>query len=987
MPVGARNAVFGIGFRSFMHDIDRDNDNDVVHPEHEARINRQTAIDVLHEYHGPVRDAWLALQTERGQFGATVPVELLDRFLDGLIAFIREPDHAIPAALATHWRDTMVLSPEGLGTTAVALGLIGESLRSALSPLDPDTYDAVYGTASAALPAYTGEFVRSLMTISEVQPSETYWYEVSRRLTEDRERRVTQLAILNEVSAALSSTLSIDELYEIIYQQCGRLVDTTNFYIATIDPNLSEMTMELHYFGGKRRRDLEARPVWMGLTRSVIERGAPLMVDDYVAACRELGITPMPEIDQAKTYAWMGAPIVSNDRPIGIIATMSDRGPFDLDDLSIMAAVARQAGAAIANGRLYQAQITQANQLKAINHLARAFASMREPQALMDEAAALIRRFFGYSAVSIFVASPWDVDDDRLILRAQAGIDHGEELLGLTLRSGVQGIVGHAAALRQPVRVNDVTADPHYLDSPQTQHIRSEVAVPLLRDDRLLGVLDIESPELGAFSPEDVEVLTTVADQLAVALENADLFRQERKRRTELALILEAARAANSSLVLDDVIQRVAEGVADAVGLPSCVVYLYDESEERLLPSAFVAREGSQLDTTLVSQVVPTLPTSHLLRSICMTSQEPCALEMMTCEVNDDLARVLCASAVLAVPFIVKDHLLGFALVVSHDEEYHFSEHQLRVAYGIAGAAALALENARLYARSHSLGMAEERIRVAREIHDGIAQGLTAVSLHLEAADQMFARKPEKAHDKLRRALELTRDNLENARRSVLDLRASALQELTLTEAIQHRVEQFLDEQSGTNSPVTATVSGDAMHGRISSRLELSLYRIFEAALDNIARHAQATHVDVSLSRQGANVVLEIADNGAGFDVDSVMSNRRAGSSGTGASIRQFGLVAIRERVRLLRGTLEVESSDGRGTRLVVTVPFESQMVASANGAESDATSSLASQMNEDATNRYRVTMNDAKEPERKQGLSEPALASLHPSFFDDGAD
>lgn len=971
MPVDARLAVFGIGLLSFMHDID------IVALGHQDKAHRRTAADVLHECHESVRDAWLALLTERSQFGAIVPVELLTAFLEGLTGFIDEPDHAFPAGLAARWRDTMVLSPEGLGTTAVALGLIGESLRSGLSSLEPETYEAVYGIASAALPAFTGEFVRSLMTISDVQPSEAYWYEVSRRLTEDRERRVTQLAILNEVSAALSTTLSIEELYEIIYRQCGRLVDTTNFYIATIEPNLSEMTMALHYFGGARRRDLEGGPVRMGLTRSVIERGAPLMVDDYLAACRELGITPMPEIDQSRTYAWMGAPIISGDQPIGIIATMSDRGPFDLDDLSIMAAVARQAGAAIANGRLYQAQIVQANRLKAINHLARAFASLREPRALMDEAAALIRRFFGYSAVSIFVASPVDIDDDRLILRAQAGIDQGEELLGLTLRSGVQGIVGHAAARREPVLVNDVAADPHYVDSPQTQHIRSEVAVPLLRDDQLLGVLDIESPDLGAFSPEDVEVLTTVADQLAVALENADLFRQERKRRTELALILEAARAANSSLVLDDVIQRVAEGVADAVGLPSCVVYLYDESEERLLPSAFVAREGSRLDTTLVSQVAPTAGTSQLLRSICMTSKEPCALEMMTCDVNDELARVLCASAVLAVPFIVKEHLLGFALVVSHDAEYHFSEHQLRVAYGIAGAAALALENARLYARSHSLGMAEERIRVAREIHDGIAQGLTAVSLHLEAADQMLAKKPEKAHAKLRRALELTRDNLENARRSVLDLRASALQELTLAEAMQHRVQQFLDEQQDAGAPVTATVTGDPMCCRISSRLELSLYRIFEEALDNIARHAGATHVDVTLSRQGADVVLRISDNGAGFDVDSVMASRPSGSSSS--STRRFGLVAIRERVRLLRGNLEVESRDGQGTRLLVTVPYESQMVAATSEPEAESTA------NGSTANRRRVTTNNGTELERLE-RSEPALASLRPSLYEGGA-
>jgi two-component system sensor histidine kinase DegS len=107
------------------------------------------------------------------------------------------------------------------------------------------------------------------------------------------------------------------------------------------------------------------------------------------------------------------------------------------------------------------------------------------------------------------------------------------------------------------------------------------------------------------------------------------------------------------------------------------------------------------------------------------------------------------------------------------------------------------------------------------------------------------------------------------------------------------------------------------MYGRLSSRMELSLYRIFEEALDNVARHADATHIDVSIARGGEDVVLVVTDNGQGFDVEQALSARR--TPGT------FGLVAIRERVRLLHGTMEVQSADGQGTTLIVTVPYEAQ--------------------------------------------------------------
>ncbi len=858
-----------------------------------------------------VRDAWRQLLTERCGFGATLPDELLTGYVTALVEFLAEPDLAIPARLAADWREKIPLSVEGVATTAVAMGLLGEALRDGLGAKTDSEGAPLHAAVSAAIPSFSAAFVRSLMTNSEFQPSESYWYEISRRLTKERERRITQLAILNDVSTALASTLSLDELAKIIHEQCGRLFDTTNFYIATLNGDPDKMHVLYHHFGGRRVTGEGFDTLKIGLTRLVIDRGEPVVFDDYVAACRERGIEMAAHIDQETTWAWIGVPIIADDKTIGLLGMLSDKRAFSPEDAALLAAVARQAGAAIKNARLYQAQIIQANQLITINRIARAFATIRDPRQLAEEAARRIQSAFGYGVVMIFQANQ---GDDRLVLKTLAGVEDADDLVGFTVRAGHSGVVGRAAATRVPVVVPDVHENPDYISSPSTQHIRSEIAVPLLREDRLLGVLNVESPELDAFSEQDVSVLTTIADQLAIALENAELLREEQKRRAEVSLILNASQVANSSLVLDDVLQRVASGIADATGLPSCVVYLFDEDHERLLPSAFVAREGSRLDTTRISQIVPSAESSQLLKQIAMSAREPCALEMMSCEVEDELARVLCASAVLAVPFLVRDECLGFALVVSHDDAYHFSNHQLRVAFGIADSAALALENARLYARSHSLGMAEERIRVARDIHDGIAQGLTAISLHLEASEQMLEIKPDKAKAKLHRALELTRANLEDARRSVLDLRASALQELTLADALQHRLSQFEKEETGGLVSTSFTVENPG--GRISSRLELSLYRIFEEALDNVARHAGATHIDVSLRRVDGTIVLEINDNGSGFDVNGVMRNRKPGG--------KFGLIAIRERVRLLHGTLSVESS-AAGTTLCVEVPFEAQ--------------------------------------------------------------
>jgi two-component system NarL family sensor kinase len=868
----------------------------------------RAAVTLVRDHLEPIRAAWHALIAEQTRLAAGLPTSALNTYLVSFVEYLERPDPLIPARVAALWHQEVEPSRETISVTAVAIGLLSEALRLGVPE---DVLEPVQSGICAALGDYSAEVVRGLIGAVDLSPGEQHWYEVSRQLVEERERRITQLGILNEVSMALASTLSLDDLYDIIHEQVGRLVDNSNFYIATTGPTPGTMIIRLYYFKGQRRHDLAGQVVEAAFSRRVLAQAEPVMVDDYVAACRELGIPIQPpELEAMAPLAWLGVPIVSGNKAIGIITVATNRGTFDRDDSEILAAIARQAGVAIENARLFHEQLVQAQQLRAINDLSRAVATIREPWPLLDRAAELIRELFGYSLVAIFVAQP---DDDRLVLRAQVGMGQPGSMYGLTLRIGQQGIIGHAAATGEVILVNDVLNDSRYISIDETAHIRSEIAVPLLRDDRLLGVLDVESAMTNAFDQRDVELLKTAADQLAIALENADLLYQESKRRSEMAIVMRATQAANSTLVLDHVLQHVAEGIADAVGLPSCVIYLFDDEGDRLLPSAYVAREGSLLDTSRIHDLLPVQDATQLLQFVRDSGSDACSIDLQCCDGGVDLSQVLNASAVLAVPFVVKGRLLGVALVPAHEPGYQFASHQLRIAYGVASAAALALENARLYARSHTLGMAEERIRVARDIHDGMAQGLTAIALQLEAAEQMLRSKPDKAQAKIARALELARTNLEEARRSVLDLRASALEELTLSEALQRRMQQFNDEhreQGLTGACMTQ------LRGRLSSRVELSLFRVFEEALDNISRHSGASRVTATLNRDNGSVTLTVSDNGRGFDAIKALAG--------GPEHEGFGLVAIRERIRLLHGAFSIVSPpDGSGTTLQVVVPFE----------------------------------------------------------------
>ena len=257
-----------------------------------------------------------------------------------------------------------------------------------------------------------------------------------------------------------------------------------------------------------------------------------------------------------------------------------------------------------------------------------------------------------------------------------------------------------------------------------------------------------------------------------------------------------------------------------------------------------------------------------------------------------------------SIPLYAGDKKLGVMNVASPDWR-SLSPEELQLLYTIGDLLSIAVERARLFARSSQLGAAEERNRLAREIHDTLAQGLSATALQLESADALLDSNPQRAREPLRRALSLTRSNLEEARRSVLDLRAAPLENRPLSEALKALVDRW-EAETGIGARFSA-VNGSRP---LPSGVEAALYRICQEALTNVARHAEAGRVGVRLVATPQQVRLSVEDDGRGFDPSGVPGDRH-------------GLVGMRERAQMLGGVLEVRSSPGEGTKVEATVPLE----------------------------------------------------------------
>lgn len=257
-----------------------------------------------------------------------------------------------------------------------------------------------------------------------------------------------------------------------------------------------------------------------------------------------------------------------------------------------------------------------------------------------------------------------------------------------------------------------------------------------------------------------------------------------------------------------------------------------------------------------------------------------------------------------SIPLYAHGKELGVLNVASRDWR-ELAPEELRLIYTIGDLLGIAIERARLFQQSAQAGAIEERSRLAREIHDTLAQGLTGIALHLETADALLDAKGglTTIQGYIQQALKMTRASLDEARRSVLDLRAIPLENHTLAEALQALAESY---QTKLNLKVVFSAVGK--HYPLPVQVETGLYRVAQEALTNIQKHAEARRIILHLATTPDQVQLSISDDGHGFDPEKLPPGR-------------FGLIGLNERVKLLGGQFHLQSSPGKGTRVEVIVP------------------------------------------------------------------
>jgi two-component system, NarL family, sensor kinase len=366
-----------------------------------------------------------------------------------------------------------------------------------------------------------------------------------------------------------------------------------------------------------------------------------------------------------------------------------------------------------------------------------------------------------------------------------------------------------------------------------------------------------------------------------------------------LGILNALAQALSHSLDLEQVLLTALDKVAELLELDTGWVWLLDENtgESRLaaarnLPPGLVERPRLMEGSCLCLRTYQ----AGDLRGAANVNVVWCTRLEKLVEGKNEL------QFHASIPLYADDRKLGILNVASRDWR-ELSAEELDLLYTVGALVSLAVERTRLAARSAQLAALEERNRLAREIHDTLAQSLAAIAMRLETADAV------------RHALALTRSTLAEARRSVLDLRAAPLEGRTLVEALRALGNEFRDAD-GQALDVEVTCDAADQRG-LPPAVEIGLYRIAREALTNVVRHASATRATVRLERTDGGVRMRITDDGAGFDASLVAPGR-------------YGLIGATERARLLGGSLHIDSAPGAGTTIDVQVPVRAGAVVAA---------------------------------------------------------
>ncbi len=344
------------------------------------------------------------------------------------------------------------------------------------------------------------------------------------------------LATLAEIGEEVNASLDLDEVLARTAALIKRHIDYEIFGVLMFEGDASYLKHRFSIGYPRELADSLRIPLGQGITGTAAATGHSVRVSDTLTDPRYINA-----IESVRSE--LAVPLMLQGKCVGVLDIQSRHpGYFTRDQQNILTMLASRLAVAIENARLFQRVRAQADTLLLLNEVSRETSSILDVEELLRGAAEQIKRVIDYQILSIML-----YDEEQKAFRHRLDVKHGQRVQGKLRASASEGIVGAAATLKEPVRVPDVTTDPRYLmANPET---RSELSIPMMHKGKVIGVLDLESPQLNYFTEDHVQTLSILAANLAVSLENARLYEQVARDEARLERDLQAAKRIQGALL------------------------------------------------------------------------------------------------------------------------------------------------------------------------------------------------------------------------------------------------------------------------------------------------------------------------------------------------------------------------------------------------------------------------------------------------------
>jgi GAF domain-containing protein/DNA-binding response OmpR family regulator len=525
----------------------------------------------------------------------------------------------------------------------------------------------------------------------------------TKRLLADADQRAAELAVINEIGAALAKQLDFEAIVELVGERIGTMFDTRSMHIEFYDEASGTITVPYAIEEGARY-ELATIQIGEGLVSRVIESRAPL---NLATAAETVGLGAIQV--GLTTESWLGVPILAGERVLGVIALESLRPQaFDEADVRLLSTLASSMGVALENARLFDetkrllAETDQrAAELAIINGVQQGLAAQLDMQAMYELVGDKIQETFDAQVVDIGIVDrgSGDIHFPYSIERGVRFPDDAHPLSGT-----VHGLV---VSTRQTIRVDAdlpaFAAEHHFTWRVQegTEEPKSAVWVPLIVGDEARGMISLQNLDReAAFSDSDVELLTTIAASLSVALENARLFDETKRlltetdeRAAELAIINEVQRGLAERLDMQAMYEVVGDKIQEIFDAQVVDIGIVDRDAGEIHFPYTIERGVRFPDEPMAIQG----PRGHVLETReAIVLNEDANVRVIEMGQTTPVIQGEPAKSIVFAPLVVRDEAMGVISLQNLDREHAFPESDVRLLTTLAASLSVALENARL---------------------------------------------------------------------------------------------------------------------------------------------------------------------------------------------------------------------------------------------------------------------------------------------------